>query len=192
VTGRLAAVGLLLWLATAPIQAAKRPDQPRIDPFDTERVADRIDVAFHVANGVASETLDRIRSGLRVTQRHRVEVLGRRPVPLWPAKVHARLHIETSAVYDTLTGRFDLRRTLRIGAQKKKRATVIEKHHSTDSVEEVRAWMTEFDALPALELPEAVREIRLRVHIESTLGRRFAFYVFPSKLTVSAERKLEP
>jgi hypothetical protein len=191
VTGRLAAVGLLLGLATAPIEAAKRPDQPRIEPFVAERSSDRIDVSFHVANGVAPETLDRIRSGLLVTQRHRVEVLGRRPVPLWPAKLHARLQIETSAVYDTLTRRFELRRTLRVG-MRKKRATVIEEQRSTDSVEEVRSWMTEFDTLPALELPETVREIRLRVRIVSTLARRFAFYVFPSKVTVSAERKLEP
>jgi hypothetical protein len=191
VTRTLAAGLLVLCLAAAPIEAAKRADEPRIDPLDARRAGDRIDVSFHVANGLAAETLDRIRSGLPVAQRHRVEVLGRRAIPLWPAKVHARLRIDTSAVYDSLTRRFDLKRSIQIGPRKKK-TTVVEEHHSTDSIEEVRSWMTEFDVLPALELPEAAQGARLRVRVESTLGRRFVFYMFPARLTVSAERKLEP
>lgn len=183
--------GLLLCLAAGPIAAAKRADEPRIDPLDAQRAGDRIDVSFHVANAFAEDTLDRIRSGLPVVHRHRVEVLGRRSVPLWPARVHARLRIDTSAVYDTLTRRFNLKRSIQIGPRKKK-ASVLEEHHSTDSVDEVRAWMTEFDELPPLELPEAAQEARLRVRVESTLGRRFVLYMFPARLTVSAERKLEP
>lgn len=188
---RTLVAGLLLCLATAPIAAAKRADQPRIDPLDAHRAGDRIDVSFHVANAFSEDTLDRIRSGLPVAHRHRVEVLGRRTVPLWPAKVHARLRIDTSAVYDSLTGRFNLKRSIQIGPRKKK-ASVVDEHYSTDSVDEVRSWMTEFDRLPALELPEAAQEARLRVRVESTLGRRFVLYMFPARLTVSAERKLEP
>ena len=190
-TRTLAAGLLLLCLAAAPIEAAKRADEPRIDPLDAQRTGDRIDVSFHVANGFAADTLDKVRSGLPVIHRHRVEVLGRRSVPLWPAKVHARLRIDTSAVYDSLTRRFDLKRSIRIGPRKKQ-GSLVEEHHSTDSVEEVRSWMTEFDVLPALELPEAARAARLRVRVESTLGRRFVLYMFPARLTVSAERKLEP
>jgi hypothetical protein len=180
---RTLAVGLLvLCLAAAPIEAAKRADEPRIDPLDAQRGDDRIDVSFHVANGLAADALDRIRSGIPVAQRHRVEVLGRRAVPL---------RIDTSAVYDSLTRRFDLKRSIQIGPRKKQ-ATVVEEQFSTDSIEEVRSWMTEFDVLPALELPEAAQGARLRVRVESTLGRRFVFYMFPARLTVSAERKLEP
>ena len=192
VTRSLAAGLLLLCFAAAPSNAAKRADEPRIDPLDARRVGDRIDVQFHVANGLAPDTLERIRSGLPVAHRHRVEVLGRRAVPLWPAKVHARLRIDTSAVYDSLTRRFDLKRSIHVGPRKKSKATVVEERHSTDSIEEVRAWMTEFDVLPALELSEAAQEARLRVRVESTLGRRFVLYMFPARLTVSAERKLEP
>lgn len=187
----LAAGLLLLFFAAATTEAAKRNDEPRIDPLDVRRIGDRIDVRFHVANGLPADTVERIRSGIPVAHRHRVEVLGRRAVPLWPAKVHARLRIDTSAVYDSLTRRFDLQRSIRVGLRKKN-ATVVEERDSTDSIEEVRAWMTEFDTLPPLELPEAARGSRLKVRVESTLGRRFVLYMFPARLTVSAERKLEP
>jgi hypothetical protein len=186
------AAGLLLLCAAAPVEAADQSRKPRIDPLDARRLDERVSISFHVANGLAADTLDRIRSGLPVAQRHTVEVLGRRSVPLWPAKVHTRMRIDTSAVYDSLTRRYDLTRTIRLGPKKKKQATLAEEHHSTDSIDEVRSWMTEFDVLPELELPEAALDARLRVRVESTLGRRFVLYMFPARLSVSAERKLEP
>ena len=61
---------------------------------------------------------------------------------------------------------------------------------STDSPDRMREWMTEFDGLPSLEVPDdAVRE-RLILRVESTLGRRFVMYMFPAKITASAERRL--
>jgi hypothetical protein len=189
----LAAGLLLLCCAAAPADAAKSPARPCIDPLDVRRHDDRVAVSFHVANGLGEDTLGRIRAGLPVAQRHRVDILGRRSAPLWTAKVHARMRIDTSAVYDSLTHRYDLERTIRLMPRKqKKQAIVTKQHQSTDSIAEVRAWMTEFDALPPLELPESALDARLRVRVESTLGRRFVLYMFPARLTVSAERKLEP
>ena len=52
--------------------------------------------------------------------------------------------------------------------------------------------MTEFDRLPALELPERARGAKLRVRVRSTLGRRYVMFLFPARIDVSAERSLEP
>jgi len=184
---------VLLALIAAPPAIADKPDKPRIDLLDVRLADDRIAVSFHVPNALADETLERIHSGLPVEHRHKVELVARRSVPLWPAKVLGRVRVDTSAVFDTLTLRFDLSRIVRAGPRDDKKWVVVEEQrHSTASVDEVREWMTHFDGLPALELPESARGSRLRVRVESTLDRRFVWYMFPSKLTLSAERKLDP
>ena len=61
-----------------------------------------------------------------------------------------------------------------------------------DSLDEVQRWMTEFDELPSLELPIDVERQRLRVRVESTLGRHYVMYLFPARIDLSDERKLEP
>ena len=44
--------------------------------------------------------------------------------------------------------------------------------------------------MPALTVPDAAGTARLRVRVESTLGRRFVFYMFPARLKLTAERRL--
>jgi len=193
VRAHLAGAAVLLAVISAPQTIADKPDKPRIDRLEVQRDDDRIAVSFHVPNALADETLERIHSGLPVEHRHKVELVARRSIPLWPARVLGRVRVDTSAVFDRLTLRFDLTRTVRAGPRDNKKWVVLdEQRHSTASVDEVREWMTRFDALPALELPAGDRESRLRVRVESTLDRRFVWYMFPSKLTLSAERKLEP
>jgi hypothetical protein len=190
-TGRLAAA-LLPLVAVAPAAASKGAEAPRIEALEVRQVDDRIEVSFRVVNGLALKETERIRSGLPVRQRHRVEVVSKRAVPLWPAKVHRGLRIDTSAVYDSLTGRYELTRKLAIGGRKNLPPLVREDRRATESFDEVRSWMTEFDALPPLELPDSAANARLRVRVSSTLRRRFVLYVFPGKVSVSAERRLEP
>jgi hypothetical protein len=188
-----AAAVLLLAVIAAPAAVADKSDKPRIDLLEVRREDDRVVVSFHVPNALADETLERLHSGLPVEHRHRVELVARRSMPLWPAKVLGRVRVDTSAVFDRLTLRFELSRSVRAGPRDSKKWVVVdEQRHSTASVDEVREWMTHFDALPALDLPESARGSRLRVRVESTLDRRFVWYMFPSKLTLSAERKLAP
>ena len=189
----VAAAAALLAVIAAPAAIADKRDKPHIDLLEVRRENDRVAVSFDVPDALAAATLERLHSGLPVEHRHRVELVARRSMPLWPAKVLGRLRVDTSAVFDRLTLRFDLLRTLRAGPRDNKKWVVLdERRHSTASVDEVREWMTHFDGLPALELPESARGSRLRVRVESTLDRRFVWYMFPSKLTLSAERKLEP
>jgi hypothetical protein len=183
--------GLLLIVA-APVMAGGHSAKPYVDAFKATRLDGRLAVSFRVTNGLEAEALDKLRSGLPVAQQHRVELLGRKQV-MWPAKVYARIRIDTFAEYDTLTKRYDLSRTIRAGpAGKKKFAVVTDESHSTYSVDEVRRWMTEFAELPALTVPAVAQASRLRVRVESTLGRRFVLNMFPAKSTVSAERRLNP
>jgi hypothetical protein len=187
----LAALSLLA-LVAVPAFAAKQTDKPRIEPLEVHREGRQVVVSFTVQEALSEDTLDRIRSGLPVAHRHRVEVLGRRSVPLWPAKEHGRLRIDTSAIYDSLTRQFELTRTIRTRPRKKSAESVSEQRQTTDSIDEVRRWMTEFDGLPSIDVPPSANVGRLKVRVESTLGRRFVMYLFPARLTVSAERRLEP
>ena len=187
------AAALLALAAATPVAAAKRADAPRIDALEVRMEGDsRIAVSFRVANGLAGKEMERIRSGLPVEQRHRVEIVSKRALGLWSAKVHSRVRVDTSAVYDSLTGRYELTRTLEVGPGKNRPPRIQEESRTTESLDEVRSWMTEFGSLPSLDLPDAVPRARLRVRVSSTLGRRFVLYLFPDKLTVSAEQPLEP
>jgi hypothetical protein len=185
--------GALLLLAVSSIPAlAARPDKPRIDAVETHRNGAQVEVAFRLAGTIPDETLERLRAGIPVRHHHRVELVARRSVPLWTAKLLSRIRIDTEAVYDSLTQRFKLTRKVRTGPNPKKKWLVVEEsEHSTGSVDELVAWMTGFDALPPLPIPEWSSGSRLRVRIESTLGRRFVLYLFPTRQTLTAERKLE-
>jgi hypothetical protein len=181
---------LLVCLAAVPAGAADR-GKSQIDPLHVEQVEERVSVSFGVTKGLEEETLERIRSGIPVSQQHRVELIDRRGV-WWTTKVHARLLIETTAVYDSLSRRYELTRTIWAGPKKKKGEPVEDLRFSTELTDKMREWMTEFDGLPSLEVPDdAVRE-RLVLRVESTLGRRFVMYMFPAKITASAESRLVP
>ena len=124
--------------------------------------------------------------------RHRVEVLGRRTAAPWPSKRHASMRIVSTAVYDSLIQRYELLRTIELGKRRDRGRPPVEERTQTESIEQMRAWMTEFDQLPALELPETARDAQLRVRVRSILGRRYVLFLFPSRIDVSAERRLEP
>lgn len=187
-----ALLALALIAAGGSTSFAGSPAKARIGELQVSSDGERVSVSFRVEQAVGDDTLAKIESGLVVEQRHRIEVIARRSVPLWTGKAIAKLRVDTSAVYDTLTRRFDLLRTTRVWpGETGKWSVVAEESHSTTSPEEVREWMSVFDSLPALELPAAAGDARLKLRVESTLGRRFVWYLFPSKLTASAEQKLD-
>lgn len=178
--------GLLLALAADPARGAG----PHIDPLNLSWDGSRLAVSYRVADGLSEEALERVRSGIPITFRHRAEVLRRRPVPLWPAKVASRTLIEATAAYDSLTRRFELRRTI----ERVQGATTAgdEQRTSTESEDEMRAWMTEFPETLVFDRQTSPREGRLRLRVESALGRRFVLLIFPTTVIVSAEQRLEP
>ena len=166
--------------------------KPRIESLEFRRGADTVQVSFRVADGLSEGVLERIESGIPVSFRHRVDIVSRRALPLWPAKVLARLRVETSVVYDSLNRRYELLRTFDLRRPKKLEVEYEEQRQSTESVDDVRAWMTELTDIPALNIPATGHLERLRVRVESTLGRRYVMYLFPSQVTASSERRLSP
>jgi hypothetical protein len=185
----LAAALAFAALAAGSAQAAKA--RPHIDGFEAALAADGVRVSFRVADAVAEEILERIRSGIPVVFKHKIEVLGRRSVPLWPtARVVGRMRVETQVTYDSLNHTYDLVRTV---AQRHPDPAPepAEESRSTESLEQALVWLTEIEGLPPVEIGEGAGEEKLRVRVESTLGRRWVWYLFYARFTVSAERNLE-
>ena len=61
---------------------------------------------------------------------------------------------------------------------------------TTESREQAEQWMREHDGLE-LGLPERLPpRQRLRVRVESSLDRRYILWMFPGRVTASAETKL--
>ena len=163
--------------------------KPVIDELTAQLEQDRVLVSFRVANGLSDEALEKIHSGIPVTFRHRVELLWRRSFPL-PSKVLSRTVIETRAEYDSLTQRYSLFRNLTFRGKQKKPAPQPERQSRVTQVtDEVRAWMTEFVDL-SLDVPGAPAGRRLKVHVDSALGRRYILLIFPGRLSASAEYRL--
>ena len=190
-TLRLLLLGLLLWAAAPPVHPKDPPPpRPSIDPLVTQADGGRLVVSFGLVDAMSAETLERIHSGLPVTYWHSVEVTRPRTVPLWPARVLAEARIVTSVDYDSLTRQYRLTRKIELRRPKEPISTEAER--STDSVEAMRAWMTQVPEIEMLDLAGPDELARVRVRVESALQRYYVFYMFPSRLTVSAERRLEP
>lgn len=182
----------LIVAALAQSSVASQPSSPRIDGFEIQRNGARFSISFRVLDGLSDDAVERVRSGMTVRYRHRVDITVRRSVPLWPARTLARGRIDASVSYDPLTRSYQLVRTADLKAAGGADATQpSSEERRTDSIEEVRRWMTEVVDLP-LEVPVQHAGSRLRVRVETTMGRRYALYLFPTRHAVSAERKLEP
>ena len=149
-------------------------------------------VSFRVDNGITDDTLERIHSGIPVTFRHKIELVARRGFML-PAKVLVRVVIETGVQYDPLTRRYDLLRRIELkGRRKRETPPPREEAQQTLSVDEMRAWMTEFSEVAVFDPFRPIVGERLRVRVSSSVGRRYVWSIFPANLTASAEWMLEP
>jgi len=184
----LVAFGLAVTFSAHSAEVERR--KPSLEVTLAERNELQVDLAFVVEEGLSDDALERLRSGLDVKQRHSIDLVTRRSA-VWPAKIQARMRIETLARYDSLTARYELTLKVRRSVRKRKYETVVDERKRTESIEEVVDWMTRFDELPALPLAEEVGDPALKLRIDSTLGARYLWYVFPARLMVSIEHKLE-
>lgn len=178
-------------LLASPLHAAAQP-RPTIEGLAVYLEHDRAMVSFRVAHGISDETLERIHSGIPVSFQHKIELVARRGFML-PARVLVRLVIDTTVHYDPMTRRYDLSRRIELrGGRKRETPPPREETQSTVSVEEMRSWMTEFSDLPVFDPFRSIVGERLRVRVNSSVGRRYIWSIFPANLSASAERKLEP
>jgi len=187
----------LALLATAPA-AAEGPaegTQPAIDGLRARLDQNRALVSFEIAGAISADTEELIHSGIPVRFKHKLEVLARRNFPIlpMPARVLARTVVETRVEYDSLTKRYDLLRSIEHKSSKKKLKPPIEEVKLvTESLEEVRTWMTELKEISVYDPSRTLQGEKLRVHVEVSLGRRYVLLIFPGTLTTSAETPLGP
>jgi hypothetical protein len=187
VSGVLLALALALAPSTGAVASGA---EPRITGLRVRPEAAHLLVSFEVEGALDAETMERVHSGLPLAYRHTVEVVGRRAIPLWPAKVLARARIDVRVQYDSLTRQYHLTRDLEL--RRRKAAPPAESEtHGTESIEAMRSWMTRVEDLPLLDLPFDAGDERLRLRVETSLGRRYVLYLFPGRVTVSAEQELE-
>jgi hypothetical protein len=188
-----------LILAAIALGAVMTPllaqDKPAIDGLSARLEGNRALVSFHVAGAISADIEELIHSGIPVLFKHKLEVLAKRnfPVMPMPARVLARTVVETRVEYDSLTRRYDLLRSIDHKGSKKKLKPAIEEHKLvTDSLAEVRTWMTELEDIAVYDPSRALQGEKLRVHVEVSLGRRYVLLIFPGTLTTSAEIPLGP
>jgi hypothetical protein len=179
----VAAGALLVQLVAIPAVGAETPEphrKPAIVELSTRLEDGRATVSFRVENALSEEALERIDSGIQVAFR------------LMPAKVLARTVIHTRARYDALTRRYTLERVTEFkGPHKKQAPPPADEQRFTTSADEMRAWMTELENIAVYDPVEPFAEDdQLKVRADSSLGRRYALYVFPTSVTASAEQPL--
>jgi len=114
-------------------------------------------VSFELTDGLTSDMVDAIQSGLPTSYAYDVEV--RRGESSWFGRTLTSLTVTATVRFDNLTRRYQLTRTL--GAHGETTST-------TDNQDTVRRWLTRFDQLPVLTTTalEANSEysVRVRVH----------------------------
>ncbi len=169
----------------APISTATT--RPQIEGLAGRLVGDRVVVSYRVVGGLSEEAEEWIDSGLPVTFRHRIEIVVKRGFPMLIDKVRARLVIETTAHFDALTRRYQLVRHTEVKGRQKKLAPPVAETRSTESREEMRAWMTELEEIEILEPARETDGDNLQVRVESSVGRRYVLLIFPARVTAGAE-----
>jgi hypothetical protein len=187
---------LALGLALVSPQPTPQPPErakPKIVGLAATLEDDRAVVSYRVSGGLSDEAEERIHSGISVALRHRIDVQAKRGIPLMPARTMARTIVETRVEYDSLTRRYDLVRKIEHKLKRKKMGPLGEEQRRiTDSVDEMRAWMTELEEIPVFDPAVTLEGNRLRVRVQASLGRKYILWVFPTTHSVSAEVRLEP
>jgi hypothetical protein len=183
---------LLLGAALAALAThAGAAERPSVDGLEGRRDGERVLVSFRVSDAFSEDTLERVESGLRVTFRHRIEILGRRTLGIFPPRVLAKTVVETTVEYDSLTRQYALSRTTTRRTKRKKDAPEpAEEASTTDSSEEMRRWMSELRGVPVFDPAHDLTTGEPRLRVESTIGRRYVMLIFPASISASAELRL--
>jgi hypothetical protein len=190
-TPGLTCAGLLL--NAAATLAADGGKSPQVAELLATIADDRstATVDFRVDGGVSENALERIHSGISVSLKYRLRMMADRDFPLLPWDEIARTRILATVTYDSLTGVYSLTRTFDFKARRKRdNPTPIVQTRETSSVDEMRSWMTEFEAVSLYDPANPFAERRFRVKLDSDLGRRYVWYVFPGTIGATAELDL--
>jgi hypothetical protein len=191
IAGMLLAVALLQGAPPEVVSQSARPTVAELSATLND-ARDRVIVRFRVADGLTEDALERIESGIAVSLKYRLRLTAKRGFLMLPRKEVARTRIRVVASYDSLTGQYSLTRTIEVRTKRKRdRPPLIETTHTTASLDEMRAWMTEFEEIPLYEPDRAIEEETLRVKLDSDLGRRYVMLIFPSTIDASGEFDLE-
>jgi hypothetical protein len=181
-------------LAALAGSAARAEDDPRpaVEDLRATREAQRLVVSYRVSGALTDEVLERIQSGIPVTFEHELEVVARRALPLWPARVLVRRRLRVQVTYDALTRQYALSRETELHQRGQADAEPTVEHASVEAIDAVETWMTVVATDCPMDEVDAKRSGRLRLRVESELGRRYVLLLFPGQLTASAEQELGP
>lgn len=162
-----------------------------IEGLDVRPREGGLSVSYSVTGALSDDLLDRIHSGIELTFRHRVELLGKRVVPLFPRKTLGRTLVITTVKYDALTRRYRMERrvTGKDWPQDLEPPDRVD-HRSSTRVEDVIAWMTEVNDVP-LPGKAALKATKAKLRVRSELGRRFVLLLFPATRAATEERSLD-
>ena len=163
--------------AAADSPEVRPATKPSLELLGLSKESDALELSIRLNGAFDEKILAKLDSGLEITFRHQVEV--RRQRTLWFARVLAHKKIVTSAVLDTLTGNYRLRRTVNRG---------IVETLTTSDVDEMRQFMTVLEEI-RLELPEdAILDKRAEARARSHLETRFFLLIFPLAFDTDWER----
>lgn len=180
--------GLVLAVLAA-VGPAVADDRARPDIRDLTCVTTggRVVVSYRLEHAWGERQLERLQAGVPVVFRHQVDLRLRRGM-LLPDRVPARTVVETRVTFDALTRRYDATRRVEVrraagGAP----ADAVEERRSFDGLDGVREFSTTVRDVALYVAPDILAERAATVRVESDLGRRWAWYLFPTSIDV-AER----
>lgn len=176
-------------MAASTVLAAKGSDRPSIADIKTNVVDGTLSASFRLVNSLDAETLERIHSGIPVTFKHRLELVGQRRFWLSSRRIVGRVRVETRVEYDPLLKRYTLWRQARGG--KRVGAESASEERVTADETEMQRFLTVVEAVPLTEPGNPLPLGRLKLKVHSNLGRRYVMMIFPGSLTVSAESQFE-
>ncbi len=182
----------LALLAAGPtgIAAAGLGDA-RIGDLEARIQDNEILVSFTLTNAIGDEVVERLHSGIPITFRHKVDLFVRRPFFMVPNKLLERTVVETAVEYDSLTRQYRLERRTDSKTEQADDALLdLEVRRSTESLQEAVDWLTVVRDVPLILRPGVPPSDRLRIRVNSNLGRKFVLLMFPSNYSVSAELRL--
>ena len=169
------------------LEARAESPRPAIEGLRLEHGDAGIRVSFRLTGAFNEDVLERVHSGMRLSFEHKIVLLGRRIVPLFPRVTLARTVVVTTVQYDSLTRRYDLERRT-VGKDWPEHETPPERieQRATQSREEMEAWMSEVAGV-ALPDPPDDRDDPLKIRVRTDLGMRFVLMFLPWPNTVTVE-----
>lgn len=184
---------MVLGLAvTAVLEAGAESPRPAIEGLLLERDDTGIRVSFRLTGAFNDDVLERVHSGMRLSFEHRIVLLGKRAVPLFPRVTLARTVVVTTVQYDSLTRRYDLeRRTVGKDWPEQEAPPERFEQRATPSRQEMESWMSEIVGV-ALPDPPDSGDDPLKIRVRTDLGMRFLLLFLPWPNTVTAEDWLPP